>query len=100
MIAFVKSELWRKRLGVLNMLALLVILFALRPSTLPVVLIAAGIAEIYFASMPLAPLFPGTAWSDPEFEALNPCPLGIPIQKMLSLSVTGLIIAAVVASLC
>jgi hypothetical protein len=82
-------------LGVLNMIAVLVILFALRPLTLPLFLVTAGIADIYFASMLLAPLFPGAAWSDPEFDDLNPRPLGIPIQKLLSLMATGLVVVAV-----
>ncbi|WP_430910169.1 DUF6640 family protein [Methylobacterium sp. sgz302541] len=81
-------------LGVLNMVLALVVLFAL-PPTLPTLLVAAALAEIYFASMLLAPLFPGTAWSDPEFADLNPHPLGIPIQKLLSLLATGVVLVAV-----
>lgn len=81
-------------LGVLNMVLALVVLFAL-PPTLPTLLVAAALAEIYFASMLLAPLFPGTAWSDPEFADLNPHPRGIPIQKLLSLLATGVVLVAV-----
>jgi hypothetical protein len=77
------------------MVVTLVIFFALRPLTLPHHLGAAVIAEIYFASMILAPIFRGTAWSDPEFEALNPRPLGVPIQKLLSLVATGLVVVAI-----
>jgi hypothetical protein len=83
-------------LGVLNMIMALVILFALQPLSLSQFLVAAGVAEISFASMLLAPIFPGTAWSDPEFDALNPRPLGIPIQKLLSIIATGLVVVAVV----
>jgi hypothetical protein len=86
-------------LGVLNMIAVLIMLFALRPLTMPLFLVAAGIAEVYFASMLLAPLFPGTAWSDPEFDHLNPRPLGIPIQKLLSMIATGLVVAAIALAL-
>jgi hypothetical protein len=82
-------------LGVLNMSAVLIMLFALPPLTFQLLLVAAGIAEIYFGSMLLAPLFPGTAWSDPEFNDINPRPLGIPIQKLLSLMATGLVVVAV-----
>jgi hypothetical protein len=82
-------------LGVLNMIAVLIMLFALRPLTLPLFLVAAGISEIYFASMLLAPFFPGTAWNDPEFDRINPRPLGIPIQKLLSLAATALVVVAI-----
>jgi len=86
-------------LGALNMIAVLIMLFALRPLTLSLFLVAAGIAEIYFASMLLAPLFPGTDWSDPEFGDINPRPLGIPIQKLLSLMATALVVAAIAVTL-
>lgn len=86
-------------LGALNMIVALIMLFAPRPLTLPMLLFAAAIAETYFASMLLAPIFPGTAWSDPEFDAINPRPLGIPIQKLLSMMATGLVLVAVVLAL-
>jgi hypothetical protein len=86
-------------LGALNMIVALVLLFALQPLSLPQLLVAAAIAEICFASMLLAPIFPGTAWSDPEFETINPRPLGIPIQKFLSTIATGLVVVAVVLAL-
>jgi hypothetical protein len=81
-------------LGALNMIAVLIMLFAM-PFTLSIFLVAAGISEIYFASMLLAPFFPGTAWSDPEFDRINPRPLGIPIQKLLSLAATALVVVAI-----
>lgn len=81
-------------LGVLNMILVLVVLFAL-PLTLPSLLIGAALAEIYFASMLLAAVFPGTAWSDPEFDDVNPRPLGLPIQKLLSLLATGVVFVAI-----
>ena len=82
-------------MGLFNAIATLVMLFALRPLTLPVLLVAAALAALYFVCMLLAPLFPGTAWSDPEFEAANPRPLGIPVQKFLSMLATGLVIIAI-----
>jgi hypothetical protein len=83
-------------LGVLNAVATLALLFALPPS-LPVVLIAAFVAESYFAAMLIAPMFRGAAWSDPEF--VNPRPLGIPIQQLLSLIASGVVAMAVVVAL-
>ena len=85
-------------MGLFNATATLVLLFALRPLTLPVFLVAAALAALYFVGMLLAPLFPGTAWSDPEFEAANPRPLGIPVQKFLSMLATGLVIIAVLTA--
>lgn len=82
-------------LGVLNMIVVLVILFAQQPTPFPQLLLAAAVAEAYFASMLLAPIFPGTAWSDPEFEASNPRPLGIPVQQLLSIAASTLIGIAV-----
>jgi len=86
-------------LGVLNMIVTLVVLFALPPLTLPSLMVAAAMAEVHFASMLLAPVFPGTAWSDPEFDAVNPRPLGVPIQKLLSIAATGLVAVAVFIAL-
>ena len=85
--------------GALNMIIALIILFALRPLSLPLLLVAAAVAETCFASMLLAPIFPGTAWSDPEFDGVNPRPLGLAIQKLLAAMATGLILVAVVLAL-
>ncbi len=84
-------------LAALNMIVVLIILFALRPLSLPLLLLAAAVAEIYHISMLLAPIFPGAAWSDPEFK--NPAPLGIPIQKFVGLIATSLVLVAVVFAL-
>jgi hypothetical protein len=43
------------------------ILFVSQPLTTPGLLLASGAASLYWISMVLAPVFPGTAWSDPEF---------------------------------
>ncbi len=43
------------------------ILWLSQPLTMSEFLIAAAVAASYFAAMALAPAFPGTAWSDPEF---------------------------------
>jgi len=48
------------------------ILFASRPLKTPGLLLASGAASLYWVSMVLAPLFPGTAWSDPEFRTSTP----------------------------
>lgn len=83
-------------MGVVNAVTALLLLFALKPFTLSVFLIAALVAATYFACMLIAPVFPGTAWSDPEFEARNPRPFGIPIQMFLSLLALAAVSIAVV----
>ena len=50
----------------------LAILFGTPSFTLPVLLLAAVIAANYFMTMALAPLFPKTAWMDPEFALGTP----------------------------
>ncbi len=50
----------------------LVILLGSGPLTLPMFLLASVAAASYFVAMALALLFPGTAWTDPEFEAETP----------------------------
>ncbi len=62
----------------------LVILFAMGPLTLPLFLIAAAVAGVYFLAMVFAPLFPGAAWIDPEFREFVPKPLGFDPQQMVT----------------
>ena len=81
-------------MGLCNAVLTLLLLFAL-PSTLQIFLMAAFVGASYFACMLAAPLFPGTAWTDPEFEAASPRPLGLPVQKFLSLIGISLIGVAV-----
>jgi hypothetical protein len=82
-------------LGVLLGTIALVILFGSRPLTLPAFLIAAAIASVYFVAMVLAPLFPGTAWVDPEFEAFVPKPFGLNPQQLLAYVLCGLVVIAI-----
>lgn len=62
----------------------LVILFGFRPLTLPIFLVAAAVAGVYFVAMVFAPIFPGTAWSDPEFAGEFPKPLGLNPQQLIT----------------
>ncbi len=73
----------------------LAILFGTPSLTLPVLLLAAVIAASYFVTMALAPLFPRTAWMDPEFAAGTPRPLGLAPQQLISYAVCGLVIIAI-----
>ena len=70
------------------------ILFAYKPLTISGLFIASGAASLYWISMILAPLFPGTAWSDPEFRASTPRPLGLHPQQLLAYAVIGILVFA------
>ena len=83
-------------LGVFFGTLALVILFASHPLTLPIFLIAAAVAGGYFLAMVVAPLFPGTAWIDPEFRDFVPKPLGLNPQQLVTYILCALLTAAVV----
>ena len=70
------------------------ILFASQPLTLPAFLVAAAVAANYFVAMAFAPAFPGTAWSDPEFAADVPRPLGFAPQQFVSYGLCALVLIA------
>jgi hypothetical protein len=71
-----------------------VFLFGSGPPGLRNLLAATGTASLYWISMILAPMFPGTAWNDPEFRASTPRPLGMHRQQLLAYVVLGLLIVA------
>ena len=82
-------------MGIVSGTLSLVILFGTRTLTLPVLLLAAAIAANYFVTMALAPLFPRTAWMDPEFAASIPRPFGLAPQQLVSYVMCGIVIIAV-----
>jgi hypothetical protein len=77
----------------------LAILFGARPLTLVMFLIAAAVAASYFVAMAFATRFPGTEWTDPEFVAETPYPLGLAPQQLVTYVVCGLAVAAVALAL-
>ena len=81
-------------MGIVSGSLSLVILFGARKLTLPVFLLAAAIAANYFATMALAPLFPNTAWMDPEFAASIPRPLGLAPQQLITYVICGIVVVA------
>ena len=86
-------------LGIFGGSLSLYILFACKPLTRPLFMLAAAAAAMYWFSMALAPLFPGTAWYDPEFKETSHRPLGLSPQQILSYALCGLLVAAVPVSL-
>ena len=71
-------------LGVLLGSFALGILFGVRPLTVPWIMVASGIASLYWLALLAASLFPGTAWVDPEFRNEVGRPLGLAPQQLLS----------------
>ncbi len=83
-------------MGIVSGTLSLVILFGTQSLTLSVFLLSAAIAANYFVTMALAPLFPRTAWVDPEFISGTPRLLGLAPQQLISYVVCGLVILAIV----
>jgi len=69
-------------------------LFGIGPLTVSRLFLAAATAGAYFVSMLFAPLFPDTAWHDPEFVHQDPMPLGLSSQKLVALIVCIVLVAA------
>lgn len=86
-------------MGIISGALALVILFGVGHLTLPLFLIAAAVAGNYFVAMAAAQLFPGTLWSDPEFSAAVPRPLGLFPQQLVSYVLCGLIAVSVALAL-
>ncbi len=86
-------------LGIFGGSLSLYILFGCRPLTLQMFLLAAAAAAMYWASMALAALFPGTAWYDPEFAQSTSRPLGLSPQQILSYAMCLLLVSAVVLAI-
>lgn len=82
-------------MGVFNGSLALVILFASHPLTLRALLIAGAVAASYFVAMAFAPLFPGTGWTDPEFVAETPRPLGLAPQQLVTYVLCAVVLTAV-----
>ena len=82
-------------MGIVSGSLSLVLLFGTRKLNLPAFLLAAVIAANYFATMALAPLFPKTAWMDPEFAASIPRPLGMAPQQLITYAICGIVVIAI-----
>jgi hypothetical protein len=58
-------------------------------------LMSAFIASIYWLCIFAAPMFPGTAFVDPEFATATPRPMGLPGQLFIGLILVGILLTAV-----
>ena len=86
-------------MGLLGGSLSLAILFGAHTLTPTLFLIAAAVAANYFVAMVLAPAFRGTAWTDPEFVAETPRPLGLAPQQLVSYVVCGVVLVAAVLAI-
>lgn len=86
-------------LGIFGGSLSLFILFASGPLTHRMFILAAAAAAMYWFSMALAPLFPGTAWYDPEFKDASRRPLGFSPQQILTYVLCGLLVFAVILAM-
>ena len=107
--ATAKQHLWNPRwpphakfhnaqtilMGILGGSISLTILLGSQLLTLPLFLIAAATSANSFVAMALAPMFPGTAWSDPEFVTESGSPLGLAPQQLISYIVCGIVLSAI-----
>ena len=66
----------------------------MRPLSLPLFYVAAAAAGLYFVSMLLAPIFPGTAWVDPDFMRETRMPLGLHPPKLVAYVVCAVLMIA------
>jgi hypothetical protein len=85
-----QSILMGLSLGVLA----LVILFRRSPVSRDDLWLSAILASIYWICIFAAPLFPGTAFVDPEFRSKTPRPMGLPGQLFIGFVLVAILIAA------
>jgi hypothetical protein len=71
------------------------ILFQRSPVSKSRLLLSALLASIYWLCIFAAPVFPGTAFSDPEFAPITPAPFGVPGQLFIGFILVGILLAAV-----
>ena len=71
------------------------ILFQRSPVSEDRLLLAALLSSIYWPCIFAAPIFPGTAFTDPEFVSVNPKPLALPAQLIIGLVLTTILATAV-----
>lgn len=78
-------------MGVLS----LFLLFQKSPLSSDRLILSALIASIYWLAIFVAPIFPGTAFGDPEFAATNPSPMGVPLQLLIGVVYVAILLTGV-----
>jgi hypothetical protein len=82
-------------MGLIQGVLALILLFEPGQLTPGRLLLAAIISSIYWLALFGARLFPGTAWTDPEFEAETTKPLGFHLQQLLGAALLAILAAAI-----
>ena len=78
-------------LGILS----LAILFGRQAMGKNGLVLAAILASLYWVGIFAAPIFPGTAFVDPEFRSSSSKPMGLPLQLLIGLVLVAMLVAAV-----
>jgi hypothetical protein len=73
----------------------LAVLFQRSPVSKNRLVLSALLASIYWLCIFAAPIFPGTAFSDPEFASGNPSSMGVPAQLFIGFVLIAILLAAV-----
>lgn len=73
----------------------LVLLFQRAPLNADRLMLSALLASIYWLAIFVAPIFPGTSFSDPEFASTNPSPMGIPLQALIGIVNVAILLVGV-----
>jgi hypothetical protein len=81
-------------LGILS----IVLLFLHSPLTRETLLVSAILASLYWICIFAAPVFPGTAFVDPEFASSAPNVGKMPLQLVIGLVLVGILFVAVAIS--
>jgi hypothetical protein len=58
-------------------------------------LTAAILASLYCVCLLAAPIFAGTAWTDPEFKPITPRPMGLHPQQLIAFVLLAILLAAI-----
>ena len=82
-------------MGLIQGVLALVLLFEPGRLTPARLLLAAVDSSIYWLALFAARLFPGTAWTDPEFEADTERPFGFHLQQILGLTLLAILAATI-----
>jgi len=75
------------------------LLFGRQPLGTNGLVLAAILASLYWVCLLAAPVFPGTAWVDPEFESITPRPMGLHPQQLIGFVLLAILLAAVALAL-
>lgn len=77
----------------------IMLLFLHSPLTRETLVISAILASLYWICISAAPIFPGTAFADPEFASVAPNVARLPLQLVIAFVLVGILLVAIALSL-